>query len=365
MTKIVIITNTAWNITNFRSDLVYELKEKNYDIYTISTKDEYSTNLDKLNEKNIYLDFKPNSRNIFYEIIIMFKLFFKLYNIKPDFILTYTIKPNLYGSLISYLLNNKIIVNIAGLGETFKSKKIGARILRYIYIKIVSKSYHLLFQNEDDSIIFKNFLGRIPNSSILPGSGVNITKFPFSPKIKKSCFTVLMPARLLVEKGVYDFIQAAHILKSKNNDIEFILLGRHYPEKKESIDINILQNAIDEKLLLYKGMVSNVKKYIQSSHCVVLPTYYNEGTPKSLLEAMSIGRPIITTKIKGCKNLIIENENGFFCESKNPNDLATKINLVYELKQKDYNRFCETSRQIVEKKYDSKFVTAKYLSLLN
>ena len=222
----------------------------------------------------------------------------------------------------------------------------------------------VFFQNEDDKQLFvQHNLIKYNITEVLPGSGVDLKKFYFSPKNRGKKFIFLMISRVLYDKGVKEYYEAAKLIKSKSSNVEFQLLGTH-DVSKGSLPKNEFQKWIDESIINYLGTTDNVAEMIRNSDCVVLPSY-REGTPKTLLEALATGRPIITTNVPGCKETVLINENGYLCEPKNSNDLANKMFQMLDLNDSKLSKMAIISRELAEQKFDEQLVVKKYIDEVN
>ena len=364
--RIVISINTSWNIYNFRSGLIKGLQKEGHEIVAVAPLDEYSEKLEKeLGVKHFPILIDNKGSNPLKDIKLMFE-YKKLFNqIKPDAILQFTIKPNIYGTIAAKILKIPTINNVSGLGTIFINpntitSKIGMILYKYAF-RFPKKVF---FQNNDDKELFINH--KLVNNNItgiLPGSGVDLDKFMYSPKAKEEKFIFLMIARVLYDKGIVEYVIAAKEILSKHKNIEFQILGNH-DESKGSVPKNALKKWVDDGTINYLGTTDDVASVIRSSDCVVLPSY-REGTPKTLLEALAIGRPIITTDVAGCKETVINNENGYLCDVKSANDLAKKIDSMISLSDDERFKMSEKSRKLAESKFDEQLVIQKYISEIN
>ena len=235
------------------------------------------------------------------------------------------------------LYNIPIINNITGLG-TFRKGIFLRNCIKLLYKLIFGINSYVFFQNNEDMNFFKRFfLKKKSLFDILPGSGVDLKKFNTNRTlIKKSDnITFILVSRLLWSKGVFEFYKAASFIKKKYSNVTFKILGSLQEKGDEAVDYNVIKKWEDERIIQYLGFSKNVKKYLLESDCLILPTFYNEGTPKVILEASALKIPIITTNIKGCNYAVINGENGLLCEPKNHVDLALKIELFIKMSKKD------------------------------
>jgi len=363
MTKhIAIVLNTSWNVYNFRLNLLKKLQENGYKITVISPKDEYSIKLK--NEGFNYIDLKMNndSTNIFRELKLIFHLFKVYKKVNPDIILQYTIKPNIYGTLVATLLNIPVINNISGLGTIFLKEKIIYKFARLLYRLILRFPKKVFFQNKYDHERFLNQkLVRLENSETIPGSGIDINRFhPIVSNESKSEFYFLMIARLIKDKGLIEYIEAIKIVKKFYPSAKFQLIGSLYIGNPTAITKSELNSWINEGLIEYLGVTDNIEKVISKVDCVVLPSY-REGLSRVLLEAASMEKPIITTDVPGCKDVVDDGINGYLCKVRNSEDLSKKMMIMLSLSVDKRKKMGEKSREKIIAEFNEDILINKYL----
>jgi len=363
---IVISINTSWNLINFRKGLLFAIKKRGYKLIALAPVDKYTDEVKEYVDEFCEIKIDKKGINPIKDFLLFTKYFSLLKYYKPDFYLSYTIKPNIYGSLAANLLGINVINNIAGLGTTFSNQGLVNKIVKFLYKISLANSHKIFFQNLEDSELFiKNRILTKNNLDILPGSGVDLEYFSNSPMLKNKHLRFILISRMLWDKGIGEYIDAIKIVKKQYPNVEFCLLGFVDIDNKLSISINQINEWVSDGLINYLGMRDDVRDEIKKSDCVVLPSYYREGTPRILLEAASIGRPIITTDNVGCRDVVENNFNGYLCKPRDAIDLSKKIlnmiNLDNNLRQEMGHR----SRLIAEKKYDEKIVISKYLNCID
>lgn len=361
MKKILITINTSWNIFNFRVGLLKALQKEGYKIVCISPYDEYSKKLEDLGFE--YHDIKMNNKGTNpIEDMKLIKDYYNLYKkINPDVILQYTIKPNIYGSIAARLLGKKVISNISGLGTVFLNDNLSSKVARWLY-KVALVKNSVFFQNNDDNDLFiKNKLVKKEQCDLLPGSGINTDIYkPSENYIENKNFTFMMIARLVKDKGILEYIEAIKIIKEKYPNVKFKLLGSLYSGNPTAVKEDELNSWINDNLIEYLGHSDDVKSEIEKVDCVILPSY-REGLSRVLLESASLAKPIITTNVPGCKDVVVHKENGFLCEVKNNEDLADKIEMMILLSKEEIKDMGNKGREKVINEFDESIVIAKYL----
>jgi len=361
--KIILSINTVWNVVNFRSTLVKFLQYKNYEVIVLAQSDEYSQELALLDVQLISMPINSQKLSIFNDLKLLIMYIWYFFKIKPDIYLGYTIKPNLYGSIAAKIFSIPIINNINGLGKAFSSKGLLSSFAKYAYKFALNKSQTIFFQNQEDKDFFISLgIAYDFNARLLPGSGVDLAAFNEDLFFKQSeqPFTFILIARLLKEKGIFEYIHAARLTLKDFPDTKFLLMGIFDENNPSSLTINQINDWQDESVIKFLGAQDDVRPFIAQSDCVVLPSYYNEGTPKCLLEAASMSKPIITTDWKGCRNTVDHGINGFLCKPKDVQDLYLCFNKMVSMSKLDIQKFKSSSRKKA-KMFDEKIVFHKYL----
>jgi glycosyltransferase involved in cell wall biosynthesis len=360
--KIAISVNSSWNIYNFRLGLARHLMNCGFEVYAISPEDEFSPELISAGLKYFPINVQSKGSNIFYDVRYMLALRAIYKRIKPDLILQYTIKPNIYGTLAAASLGIPVINNVSGLGTVFLHDTISSKIAKALYRQAFRFPQKVFFQNEDDRSLFvKKNLIAVNKTALIPGSGVDTEKF--LPNEKKNFkrgkpFRFLLMARLLYDKGIVEYIKAIELIKPRLDAI-FMLAGSLDEETKLGIPAAQLEDWINRGIIEYKGFEKNSLKLYHEADCVVLPSY-REGTSKSLLEAASCGLPIVTTDVPGCREVVEDGINGFLCKVKDPQDLGIKMEALYNLSEEAYSKMAVKSREKALKQFDEKIVIKTY-----
>ena len=361
MQKIAIVVNNSWYAYNMRFNLALVFKSAGYEVIFISPYDRYS---DKIKQEFEYIDISLNTKgtNPIEDLKTIYR-YYKIYkDIKPDIILHYTIKPNIYGTLASSILNIPTINNIAGLGTLFIKQNIITKIAKWLYKVSQKKAIKVFFQNQDDFKMFVDErLVQKEKCDVLPGSGVDITKFIPVEKEDDGIFRFLLVSRMLWAKGIQEFVDSAKIIKAKHKNIEFQLLGHFDTVSPTAISKEQMDIWVTDGYIKYLGSSDDVRVEIAQADCVVLPSFYREGTPRILLESASMEKPIITTDNIGCRDVVDDRINGYLCEVKNSKDLADKMEMMLNLSDIERNDMGKAGRVKMINEFDEKIVINKYL----
>ncbi len=371
MKKIAISINTSWNIYNFRLGLIKALQKEGFEVYAIAPKDDYSNQLDELGVKHIDIFISNKGTNPIEDIKTIWQ-YYKIYKkLKPDIALHYTIKPNIYGTIGARLAGVKVINNISGLGTVFLNDSISSKIARNLYKIALIFSKKVFFQNPHDRELFiKNKLVKKSKTDLVPGSGIDTRKFkPLEKENKGGKFKFLFIARLVKDKGIIEYVEAARIIKNLKFkienyiDIEFQILGAFYPGNPTAITKEQMGKWIEKGVINYLGVSDSVQDFIKKSDCVVLPSY-REGLSRVLLEAASMAKPIITTDTPGCKDVVDDGINGFLCKVKDSKDLAKKMKKMLNLSKYERINMGKVGREKIINEFDEKIVIKKYLETI-
>jgi glycosyltransferase involved in cell wall biosynthesis len=285
---------------------------------------------------------------------------------RPNVYLGYTVKPNIYGSLAAHALGIQVINNIAGLGSVFIKNSWLTRLVRWLYRIALSRSRCVFFQNNDDLDLFVKARLVAPDKiARLPGSGIDLRAFQPMPAVSLNnrAFRFLLVSRMLWDKGVLEYVNAARIVGQIYPDVEFNLLGFLDVQNPTAISSEQMAAWVKEGVVCYLGETDDVKPYLAEADCVVLPSY-REGKPRSLLEAAAMSKPIITTDAIGCRDVVDDGVNGFLCLPKNTDDLAKKMENMILLEPQRRSEMGKMGRQKVEREFDEKIVIECYLAVI-
>ena len=347
-----------------RLNLARALKINNYDVNFIAPNDDkYS---DKLKKEFSFtnVDFQADGLNPINDLRVCFSLFKVFKKIKPDIVLNFTIKPNIYSAIVAKSLGIHSVNNITGMGTAFVIKKTVITVIVKLLHKVsILFASHVFFQNSDDKRYFVDSnLVSVDKCSIIPGSGVDTKKFIPENFQNDEIFRFLLVARVKRDKGVYEYINASKILKEKYNNVEFGLLGE-IGTYKTSISKQEILKFHNAGTINYIGKTDNVREQLLKTSCVVLPSY-REGSPRSLMEAMSMKIPVVATDVPGCRQIVDDSINGFLCKVKDSADLAYNMEKVINLTEEERKKMGVMGRRKMVNQYDESIVINEYLDML-
>ena len=366
---IAIVINTSWNIFNFRLGLLKALQEEGYRIVAIAPRDEYSEKLEELGFEYHNIDINNKGTNPLEDAKLVYA-FYRLYKeIAPDVLLQYTIKPNIYGSMAAGRLGIPVISNISGLGTVFLNDGPSSKIARFLYKVALKVPKKVFYQNAHDRALFvESNLVKEEKTDLLPGSGIDTEKFkPLGITVRDSTkpLQFLFIARLVKDKGLVEFVHAAQILLNQPSTMnhqpstECAILGAFYPGNPTAITEDEMKVWEEEGSVRYLGTSDKVKTLIAEADCIVLPSY-REGLSRVLLEAASMAKPIITTNVPGCREVVDDGVNGYLCEVKDADSLAKQMEKMILLSENERMEMGQKGREKVVKEFDEKLVIRKY-----
>ena len=365
--KIIIYSNNYWNLYNFRINLINYFIKKNFEVILVGQGDRYLSKFENLNIKCFELNLNKSNFNILHNFLFFYKFYFILKKIKPQYILSFTIKPNIFSGIVCRFQRIKHIATVTGLGSSLLSDNLITRsFIKFLYRCALINS-NIVFHNKFDLTFFeKKILFKSNNLYLVGGSGIDFNKFNINKYDKmnyNSQNNFLMISRLIFHKGVYEYYQAAKYIKKKFPHITFSLLGPIDENNPSSISKQQILKWHKSKVINYLGYKSDVIPFILRSSCIILPSY-REGLSKVLLESCALKKPIITTNVPGCNELVIDGENGYLCYPKDVKSLCKAIEKFISLSIRKREKMGNFSREIVELKYDENIIFKKYYQLL-
>ena len=364
---ILIVANSSWNVVNFRMGLIRALQAEEFQVVVAAPLDIDPANIKALGCEVFEVKVRAQSLNPLRDLGFVLQLFLILRQTGAQTCLFFTAKPNIFGGFCASLLDLHYINNISGLGSVFIKNGFLSKVMILLYKLALKKSSCVFFQNRDDRDLFlqKNIV-KSEKTKLLPGSGVNLQKFQPAVNIKKidqEPFTFILISRLIKDKGVIEYIEAAKLVSKLHSDIQFKILGFLGVQNPTAISQEQMNEWLRLPFVHYLGSVDDVRPFIQDSDCVVLASY-REGTPKVLLEAAAMGKPIITTNVPGCKEVVEDQLTGFLCDVRSAKDLAQKMCQMIELSFEERDRMGKLARLKMEKQFSEQFVIDRYLKVI-
>lgn len=363
---VLLTGNTTFKLANFREGLIRRIVADGHRVTVVAPPDEYVAKIRALGCDFLPVQMDRNGTSPLAEARLLFSIFNVIRRSRPDVVFGYTIKNNIYGGIACQILGIPFVPNVTGLGPTFNATGILNRMVRTLYRVAFGKAHTVFFQNSSDLMLFTgSHLVSKDRVHLLPGSGVDLNRFAASPMPEsKEGIRFLLVARLLWDKGVGVYADAARKVRKTFPQARFQLLGPLDPDSKSGISGEQLDEWISEGVFDYLGSTREVRPFLQAANCLVLPSYYHEGTPRSLLEAGAVGRPIITTDMPGCRNVVLEHKSGFLVAPHDAEQLAAACEAFLELDPEAQAAMGAASRRHIAQNYDEEIVIDAYLRIL-
>lgn len=366
---ILLVANTLWSIYNFRNGLIKSLLKDGYIVTVVGPKDEYAKRLIDLGCNVEFIPISSQGKNPFTDLYLLFNLFLVYKKIKPDFIFHYTIKLNIYGSIAAGLTRCNSVAVTTGLGFVFNQKSLLTKFITILYTLSFKFANEVWFLNEEDKKVFldQKIISK-DKAFVLESEGVDTDYFSAEYNhtftTRSSGVTFLLVARMLWEKGIGIYVEAAKLLKQEYPNINFQLLGACDTENPSAITREKIEMWQREGAIKYLGVSNDIRTYIRDSDCVVLPSFYREGVPRSLMEAASMGKPIITTDNVGCKDVVIDGVTGYLCKIKDVEDLVNAMRKIISASSEEKIIMGNKGREMMINKFDEKIIITTYYNTL-
>ncbi len=371
--KVLIVSNTSFFLYNFLLGLMREFRREGMVVSGAAPVDGFSEKLEAQGFPVIRLtQLNRKGSNPLEDLRLMLELRRIYVRERPDLVLHFTIKLNVYGSIAARLAGTKSICTVTGLGWLFTDKSLKAALgglgYKMLYRIALFSSEHVVFLNRDDRAFFlSNGLVKNGNCSIIPGAGVNTDIFhPGFCVERRSTLagpSFLLIGRMLLDKGIREFVEAASMVRQHQPTAEFLLLGPIDKENRSAIPETVIADWEHKGVVRYLGRSDDVRPFICGTDAVVLPSY-REGVPSSLLEAMAMGKPVITTDAPGCKDVVEDGKTGFIAPVKNPRALADCMLRLAGLSRAEREGMGRNARAKVLREFDEKVVVGAYLQLV-
>ncbi len=365
--KIAIVANSTWNIYNFRLNVIEILEENNFEVIVIAPVDHYISYLNNFeNVRHIPLKtLNRKSTNPINDLSLTRELY-KIYKLEnPGLVIHYTIKPNIYGGFAARLCGIKYLSTITGLGYTFLHNGLIQSITQRLYKMAFRNSEKVIFENQDDRILFiKENIIRPEEGISIKGCGVNIEHFSPNGYIKnddKVIYTFI--GRLLYDKGIKEFVTAATIVQKKYPNVEFWIVGEVDSENPAAITNDQLLKWMQDGTIRYFGPTDDVRNFIKKSDCIVLPSY-REGSSRVVQEGMSMRTPIITTDSPGCREAVEDGKNGFLVPIKDATALSIAMQKFYNLSPEQKKIMGDHGRQKAKNEFDDRKISQQFFDII-
>jgi len=374
--KIFLIANTAWSLINFRAGLMRALVAAGHEVTAVAPYDEHAARIEEIGVRFIALPMDNKGTHPLRDLRLLLAFVSLFRRERPDIVISYTIKPVIYASMAARWLDIPAVSVVTGLGTVFLRENLLTKLVEWLYKVSQSGVQKIFFLNEDDMQIFRERkLTSVALMERLPSEGVDLSHFNlvgYQGNLSESGtyalqrpIRFLLMARMLWDKGIGEYVEAARQVRHKYPGTEFGLLGFLDVQNPTAISRSQMDEWVQEGVVNYLGVTNDVRQAVAWSDCVVLPSYYREGMPRTLLEAAAMSRPIVTTDTVGCRDVVDDSVNGYLCRPKDAVDLANKLIQIIELTPDERQTMGEKGRQKVEREFEERVVIAYYVKLIS
>lgn len=369
--KIILVSNTSWSFVKFRMTLIKTLLDNGYQVLLLAPEDEETPKLRASGATYIPLNrLQAKGVNPFSDVAFMRELSAIFKAERPDLVIQYTIKPNVYGSFAARKLGIPHIAVVTGLGYTYIRGGWMTTVTSWMYQRAFKSAHNIWFLNNDDRDLFVS-RGLVDHRKtlVLPGEGIDaIGHFNPGPTLVRSgsekATQFVFVARLLFDKGITEYVAAARMLKEKYRDIDFNVLGYLNVKNPSAVSEAQLRDWANSGIIRYLGHVDDIRPVLLTQDCVVLPSY-REGMSTTLMEAAALGRPLIASDVAGCRELVDDGISGFLCAAKDPSDLAEKMERFILLPKVEQLKMGTAGREKMLAEYSDTKVHQIYLDYIN
>ena len=356
--RILILSNHFITLYSFRKELISRLVEAGNEVYISMPESADNKFFLDMGCKIVATPVDRRGVDPLRDLKLAYDYFTIMRKLDPDVILSYTVKPNIYGCIASNLTKHPQISNITGTGATFLEKSIVSTIAKQLYRLSVKKSYKVFFQNNGDKDYFIQNKMIEDNYALLPGSGVNLDQYAVSEFPSDTSMKFIFIGRIMKVKGVEQYLECAQKIRAQYPNTQFYMAGFiEESQYKQKID-----DYHKKGIIHYLGFQKDIKEWIRQCHCTILPSHGGEGVPNVLLETSAMGRVCIASDINGSHDVVEDGVTGYLFEPGNSEDLVTKVNRFIELCYADKKSMGLAGRKKVEKEFDRKIVINIYLN---
>jgi len=363
---VVLSINACWNVLNFRRGLIAALRAEGWRVVVLAPADAYAARLAEIGVEHVSIAIDSAGLSPIRDLGLLLRYRRQIKRIRPDAFLGFTAKPNVYGSLAAQALGIPVINNISGLGTAFMKSGPLRWIVERLYRVALRRSATVFFQNvEDRQLFLDSGLVRPGQAHLLPGSGIDLARFAPAPALRRpAMFTFLLVGRLLWQKGVGEYVEAARLVRREMPETRFHLLGFLETANVSAVAKADVEAWQTEALVEYLGETDDVRPHIAAADCLVLPSY-REGLPRALLEGAALAKPLIASDVPGCRQIVEHGVNGLLCAVRDPRSLADAMLDLMRLDDAARAAMGAAGRARVEREYGEDRVIAAYLGALD
>jgi glycosyltransferase involved in cell wall biosynthesis len=371
--RIALVCNTSFAIYQYRQGLIRALVARGVAVMVIAPRDRTTALLEQMGCRFVELHVASKGTNPRDDLRTMLSLYRLYRSLRPHVVFHYTIKPNIYGTIAAKLAGVDSVAVTTGLGYVFIQKSRAAQVAKLLYRFAFRFPREIWFLNQDDETAFREqkLLAHPERARLLHGEGVDLDQFAFTPmpdhqngpENNQRAFSFVLIGRLLWDKGVGEYVEAARRLRATYPHARFQLLGPVGVDNPSAISQAEVDAWVREGVIEYLGEAHDVRPLIAAADCVVLPSY-REGVPRTLMEASAMGRPIVATDVPGCREVVADGVNGLLCEARNVESLAATLAQMLDMSDDERRAMAGRGREKVAQEFDERVVVERYKSLI-
>lgn len=356
---ILVIANNDIGLYKFRKELLQKLIDDGNEVYISLPNGNLVQPMVDMGCKFIEMAVDRRGINPVTDLKLFLNYRKMIGKVKPDFIITYTIKPNVYAGIVSAIKHKKYAINITGLGTAFQKQGFFLKLIVMLYKFACKKAHTVIFENCENMKLFLDYrIVKEEQCLLNAGAGVNLEEYPFEEYPPTDKIRFLFVGRIMQEKGIDELFDAAKRIKREYDNVEFDVVGMYEDNYEETVN-----RLVDDGIINFYGYQQDVKPFVKQSHCFVLPSWH-EGMANTNLECGAMGRPIITSNIHGCLEAVVDGKTGYLVEKKNANDLYEKIKRFIELPYDEKVKMGQASHDHIAEVFDKKKVVSDTISVL-
>ncbi|AJK45269.1 glycosyltransferase family 4 protein [Burkholderia plantarii] len=359
--RIVLVCNTAWAIHTYRHGLIRMLVASGAEVVVLAPRDRTVEPLVAMGCRYVELPVASKGTDPLEDLRMLAAMRRHYRELRPQLVFHYTIKPNIYGSIAAWLARVPSVAVTTGLGYVFIRESRAASIAKQLYRFAFRFPREVWFLNRDDLATFEasRLLAHPERARLLHGEGVDIEQFAATPLPERATFTFVLIGRLLWDKGVREFVDAARALRPRYSQARFALLGPVDVDNPSAVSKRYVDEWVRDGLITYLGEAHDVRPHIEAADCVVLPSY-REGVPRTLMEASAMCRPIVATDVPGCRDVVADGETGLLCLARDSASLAEKMAAMLEMPAQARRAMGQRGREKVLREFDEANVVERY-----
>lgn len=360
--KIILSSNSAWNLVNFRKPIIEALVSAGYEVIALAPADGEEGRLSAMGARFQSIRMRGAGTSPVEDTRLLLDYVRVLRDERPAMFLGFTAKPNIYGSLAARLTGVPVAATVSGLGSAFLKGGLLGTLLLGLYRLALGRAQAIFFQNPADRDLFiARRIARLDQVRLVAGSGIDLGRFVPAPIEQDGQFRFLLIARLLLDKGIGEYVEAARIVRRRHSNVRFQLLGGPVDDNPSAVPQSELARWAAESIVEQLGVDDDVRPHIAAADCIVLPSY-REGLPRSLLEGAAMARPLIASDVPGCRDVIDDGVNGLLCQVRSAESLAAAMERMIAMSPSERAAMGAAGRRKVEAEFEQSLVSDAYLA---